>query len=90
MKMDFYRFFGWMFVFLAAFFALGLTASLARHFYPHSPSFLRRLAGPLIFGLLAVACFMGIGRAALILVVLSGLTLIVISHWRRRNDRPAA
>ena len=89
MDMDLYLVFGWMFVALAGIFALGVARPFARYYYPVLPSFPRRLAAPLIFGILAAACFMGIGRAALIFVALFGLTLAVIRRWRCRNDKPA-
>jgi hypothetical protein len=88
MNADLYKALGWMFVALAGIFALGMAKPFARYYYPGLPGFPRRLAAPLIFGILAAACFMGIGRAALIFVVLLGLTLAVIGRWRGRNDKP--
>jgi hypothetical protein len=76
---------GWMFVLLATIFSLGLTKLFAKRFYPASPGFSRRLAAPLIFGVLALACFMGTSFLALTLVVLLGSTQVVISHLKHRN-----
>jgi len=90
MNIDLYAAFGWIFVALAAIFALGMAKPFARYYYPDLPSFPRRLAAPLIFGVLAAACFMGIGRAVLIFVVLVGLTLVFIRRWRCRNNKLVA
>ena len=81
---------GWNFLLIAVVFALGLATLFARRFYPSSPSFVRRLAAPIIFIVLAVACFAGIGRWALICVTVLGLALIIVSRWRRRGDKHAA
>jgi hypothetical protein len=82
--------FGWMFVALAAIFLPGLTKLFAKYFYPASPGFSRRMAAPLIFSALALACFMGISFPALTLVVLLGLAQIIVSRLKRRNARHAA
>ncbi len=86
---NFYQILGWTFMLIACLFALGLATPIARHFYPDSPKFRHRLAAPLIFGALAVACFIGFGRAALFLVALLGLSLIAVSRWRRRSAKRA-
>ena len=78
---------GWMFVALAAIFTLGLAAPFARRFYPSSPNLLRRLAAPVIFSLLAVACFRGGALPALVVVVIVGVGLIAIR--RRSNQKPS-
>ena len=78
-----------MFVALATIFALGLAGPLARHYYPGPTTFSRRVAAPLIFSVLAAACFTGIGLTALIFAVLLGLTLVIVRRWRLRNDKPA-
>ena len=64
----FLKLMGWNFLLIAVVFALGLATPFARRFYPSSPSFVRRLAAPIIFIVLAVACFAGVGRWALICV----------------------
>ena len=89
MNIDLYNVFGWMFLAIAAIFTLGIARPLARHYYPGRSTFPRRLAAPLIFGILAAMCFMGIGQAALIFAVLLGLTLVIIRRWGCRNDKPA-
>ncbi len=68
---------GWMFVFMAAFFALGLLPQLAKRFYPDSARFRLRLAAPIIFGLMATACFIGLALPAMVLTVALGLPLVV-------------
>jgi hypothetical protein len=90
MNMELCKALGRMFVLLSVVFAMGLIKPFVRHFYPASPGFPRRLAAPIIFVVLAMACFKGLGSVALILVVLSGLTQIIISRRRRRNARHAA
>lgn len=82
--------FGWMFAALAALFTLGSTAPFARRFYPSAPSFLRRLAAPVIFALLAVACFRGAALPALSFVVILGAVQIVVSRRIGRKPRPLA
>ena len=76
---------GWMFVLIASVFALGLTRTFARHFYPESPGFARRLAAPLSFAALAGACFRGAALPALVLTFALGATMILLSRWNRRN-----
>ncbi len=78
--------FGWMFVAIAALFTLGLIPRFARRFYPGSPSLLRRLAAPVIFLLLAAACFAGMALPSLSLVVLLGTAMIAVT--RRKGRRP--
>ena len=90
MNVELYKVLGWMFVALTAIFALGIAGPLARQYYPGPSTLPRRLAAPLIFNILAMACFMGFGQAALIFTVLLGLTLVVSRRWRLRNDKPAA
>ena len=90
MGIEIYEALGWMFVALAAIFALGLAGPLVRHYYPGPSTLPRRMAAPLIFSILAAACFTGIGLAALIFFVLLGLTLMIVRRWRLRNDKPAA
>jgi len=89
MIVDFYQILGWTYGLIAFLFALGLATPIARHFYPDLPSFRHRLAAPLIFGAMALACFIGFGHAALLLVSLPGLILIAVSHWRRRSGKRA-
>jgi hypothetical protein len=84
----FFERFGWCMVAVASIFALGLVPRLASRFYRGSPGFARRLAAPVIFSVLAAACFLGIGGELLILVAVLGLTQIIMS--RRRKRRAAA
>ena len=79
--------FGWMFVTLAAIYALGVAEPLARRFYPGSPGFLARLAAPLIFAVLAAACFLHVAVPALIVTVALGTVQIARSRWLRRRTR---
>jgi hypothetical protein len=76
---------GWDFVLIAAVFALGLTKTFARRFYPALPSLKHRLAAPIIFSTLAAACFAGFGFWALTRVATLGLALMIVTRWRRRN-----
>lgn len=85
----FYKLMGWKFLFLAAFFTLGLVPQFARRFYPNSPSCARRLAAPLIFAGLAVTCCAGVGIWALACFTVLGLTQSVVSRLIRRRDRCA-
>ena len=80
--------FGWMFVGLAALFSLGIVPRGAGRFYPTRPGVRVRLAAPVIFGLLAVACFMGVGLPALSTVAVLGVAQILVS--RRANRRRTA
>lgn len=80
--------FGWLFVAMAALFALGLIPRWAVRFYPASPPFLVRLAAPIIFAVLASACFLGLSVQALTVVVVCGLTLIFVSRWAGRKSKP--
>ena len=79
---------GWMFVALAAIFTLGIAPPFARRFYPGSPNFVRRLAAPVIFALLAAACFQGMALPALSLVVILGTALIAVSRRIGRKTPP--
>lgn len=79
---------GWMFAAIAALFTLGLMPLFARRFYPDSSGLLRRLAAPVIFLLLAVACFTGMALQALSLVVVFGLALIAMSRRKSRKSPP--
>jgi hypothetical protein len=74
--------FAWMFAGIAVIFAFGLLPKLASRFYPASPAFRVRLAAPIIFALLAVACALGIAIQTLSAITIAGLTLII---GRRRR-----
>lgn len=80
----------WMFVTIAAIFALGLTPHFARRFYPDMPHFRRRLAAPIIFGLLAAACFTGLAVPALALTAALGLTQVGRDRWRHWQAKHTA
>ncbi len=80
--------FGWLFVAISAIFTLGLTPQWASRFYPASPTFLVRLAAPMIFALLASACFMGVAIQALMVIVVCGLTQIMVSRGAGRKSKP--
>ena len=81
---------GWMFAALAALFALGLAPRLAPRFYSAAPSAPRRLAAPVLFAALAVACFLGAAVQALSAVVIAGMPLIVSRRWEGRKHRHGA
>jgi len=89
MHADIYRVLGWTFGLIAAIFSLGLAQPFARHFYRGAVSFPRRMAAPVIFAALAVACFTGMGLPALIFIALFGSATVVIKLWRSRDDTPA-
>jgi len=89
MNLEYYELMGWTLVLVAAIFTLGLASPFARHFYPGSPGLLHRLAAPLIFGVLAGTCFLGMGHEVLALTVLIGVPLIVADRWKHRSDRHA-
>ena len=80
---------GWMFVAMAAIFALGLIPRWAVRFYPTAPPFLVRLAAPVLFAVVASACFRGLAVKALALVIICGMTLIFISRRGARKSKPA-
>lgn len=82
--------FGWMFVMLTAIFTLGLMPHFARRFYPTAPPFAVHLAAPVIFALLASACFLGLAMKALSVVVVLGMAQIVVSRLRGRKQPPLA
>ena len=77
--------FGWCMVLVAAVFGLGLTPRLGPRFYPDSPGILVRLAAPLIFGGLAVLCFLGLGQEGLVSTAALGLSQVAVSRWRKRR-----
>lgn len=79
-----------MFVLLAAIFALGLTPRFAQRFYPDAPGFLRRLAAPILFALLAAVCFLGEALLALGVTAALGIVLICFSRWKTRKSTPTA
>ncbi len=81
----FYTSMGYMFVSLAAIFALGLVPSLAPRIYPASPNVSRRLIAPVVFAMLATACFTGIALQALVLTVVLGLPCIITNRWHERK-----
>lgn len=81
--------FGWLFAAIAAIFAFGLIPRWTVHFYPTAPPFLVRLAAPIIFAVLATACFMGLAVKALSLVIICGMILIAISRWVGRKSKTA-
>jgi hypothetical protein len=85
---DFFLPFGWWLLLVAAVFALGLWPRVGRHFYPGAPGFRRRLAAPVIFTCLAVACFRGAGLQAMLVTVILGMTQIVVSRGNRPQRRP--
>jgi hypothetical protein len=70
--------FGWLFVAMAAIFALGLIPRWAVRYYPTSPPFLVRLAAPVIFAVLASACFLGLAVKAFAVLIVCGMILILI------------
>ncbi|HEX4612821.1 MAG TPA: hypothetical protein VH092_31795 [Urbifossiella sp.] len=72
---------GWTFLGLTALFSLGLVPRLASRFYPTRPVLLVRLAAPVIFSVLAAACFAGLAFPAVCVVAAVGTALIV----RRRS-----
>ncbi|BCM89865.1 hypothetical protein IAD21_01713 [Abditibacteriota bacterium] len=80
---------GYMFVSIAAIFALGLVPILSSRIYPTSPSLQRRLIAPLLFVLLAGSCFAGLGFQALVLTVIAGLSCIALKRWQDRNRNHA-
>lgn len=82
--------FGWLFAAMAAIFALGLTPQGARRFYPASPKLPGRLAAPVVFALLAAACFAGVAVEALSVVVVGGVTQIGVSRWHGRKSKTPA
>ena len=90
MNIDFYQLLGWSFILIAAIYALALAGPIARRFYPESPSLLVRLAAPVIFGGLGLACFAGMGRGTFICVALLGLVLISVNRWKRRGLKRVA
>ena len=78
--------FAWLFVSMTAIFALALWPKLAVRFYPESPNLGRRFAAPVIFALLAAACYLGAAIQTLAAVTLFGLILIVIQRRRGRGQ----
>lgn len=89
MNVEFYNPLGWMFVALATIFALGIIGPLTLRYYPGQTTLPHRLAAPVIFSVLAAACFAGIGKGALIFVASLGLALAIRRRWQLRNSRPA-
>ena len=81
--------FGWMFVGLAALFSLGVVPRWAGRFYPTKPGLRVRLAAPVIFGLLAAACFVGAGFLALGTVVVLGGVQVLVNRRAQRRCRAA-
>ena len=77
---------GWMFIALAALFSLALLPRLAGRFYPTRPGYVTRLAAPVIFGLIAAACFAGYGLPALAVIAVVGFAQIIAN---RKRVRPA-
>jgi hypothetical protein len=75
---------------IAALFALGLMPGLAPRVYRGRPGFARRLAAPAIFGILAIACFSGLGLPTFIAVALAGLALITVARVRAGRTAPVA
>ena len=82
--------FGWMFAAIAALFTLGLMPLFARRYYPGPTSLPGRLAAPMIFALLSVACFAGMALQALSLVAVLGVALIAVSRRNGRKPPPLA
>ena len=74
--MEIYDRFAWCMVAIAAFFSLAVLPPLQATFYPQQVSLKIRLAAPTLFGLLAAACFAGIGFWALMLTILIGSRLV--------------
>ena len=75
---------GYGFLAIALLFSAGLLPRFARRFYPQIPlpGAARRGAAPVIFSLLAAACFAGYGLPALVVVAVGGAVLIAKSRLR--------
>ena len=71
---------GWTLLSLAAVFSLGAAPWGARCFYPKAPSLGRRLAAPILFLLLALACFAGIGFPVMVALAVVGGAQAVRAH----------
>lgn len=82
----FYHHFGWCLLALALIFLMGLLPPIARRFYPEQPHFRLRLAAPVIFAVLASACFAEIGLAAMILTITIGIALIGYNRFTLRKE----
>lgn len=78
---------GGCFVGLALFFLLGLTKPFAQRFYPENPGVVRRAAAPVLFSLLAIACFRGNGLSAMLFVAVAGAVLITLHHRKVRREK---
>jgi len=83
---NFYHHFGWCLLALALIFLMGLLPPIARRFYPERPHFRLRLAAPVIFAVLACACFAEIGLAAMILTITIGMALIGYNRFTLKNQ----
>lgn len=79
----FYSSLAWLFTALSLGGLLGLTPRFRAKIYPENPNALLCAAAPVLFSLLAVACFCGLGLAALSVVAVGGLALIAIARSRR-------
>lgn len=64
-----------------------IAPRFARHFYLGSPRVPRRAAAPVLFALLSVTCFEGVGLPALIVLTFMGLGLVA---YNRRNPPQAS
>jgi len=83
---NFYPHFGWCLLALALLFLMGLLPPIARRFYPERPNFRLRMAAPVIFAVLACACFAGIGLAAMILTITIGMALIGYNRFTLKKQ----
>ena len=63
---------GWTLMGVAALFSLGISTRWAHYFYPEPLAPSRRAAAPVLFALLAVACFSGAGFPVLVMVAACG------------------
>ena len=76
----------WLFTALALGSLLGLTPRFRARIYPENPNTLACAAAPVLFSLLAVACFAGLALPALGFVAVAGLVLIAISRTRQKFE----
>ena len=81
---------GWCFLAIAGLFLLGLTPRFAPRFYPDASGVVARAAAPVLFALLAAACFGGWGQPALVTTTLVGAALCVLQRRRDRVEEAAA
>ena len=80
---------GWTFTGIAALFSFGLVPSLAAWFYPTRPGFFTRLAAPVIFAVMAAACFAGFSTPVLVTVAVLG-TAVIVTRKKPKVEKATA